>query len=311
MADWKEDGVTETKVFAGSEPEPLEGKHPLIIVLAGSNVGEMIDVDADELVIGRAKGNDLHVVDDGASRAHARIVRMGNEMFLEDMNSRNGTFLNGKRIDRRALRDGDKIRIGRTTILKFTYHDQLDDTFQQHMYDSALRDGLTQAFNKRYFVDRLHSEFQFAHRHQVPLSLILLDLDEFKDINDTYGHMAGDHVLTDFADAIHGSMRNEDVLCRYGGDEFAIICRAIPLSGTVTFASRLLDVVRRLETTYGDHIIPVSTSIGVAAIPEAGVDSADDLLACADRALYWAKERGRNCLVVWESDVPEEDTRPT
>lgn len=311
MADWKEDGVTETKVFDDSGPEPLERKHPLIIVLAGSNVGEMFDVDADELIIGRAKGNDLHVVDDGASRAHARIIRQGDDLYIEDMNSRNGTYLNGKRIQRRALRDGDKIQIGRTTILKFAYHDQLDDTFQQHMYDSALRDSLTQAFNKRYFVDRLHSEFQFAHRHKVPLSLILIDLDEFKQINDTYGHMAGDHVLTEFADAIHNGMRNEDVLCRYGGDEFAIICRAIPLQGTITFASRLLDVVRQLEVRYGDHVIPITTSVGVAGIPDAAVDSADDLLACADRALYWAKERGRDRLMAYDGHVPEEDTRPT
>ncbi len=310
MGDWKDGGDETTKVYDVAEAVPLERTKPLIIVLAGSNVGEMFEVNGDE-IIGRAKGNAIHVVDDGVSREHARIVRDGDDLCVEDMGSRNGTYLNGKRTKRRVLSDGDKIQVGRTTILKFTLHDKVDDSFQQHMYDSALRDGLTQAFNKRYFVDRMHSEFQFAHRHSVPLSLVLIDLDKFKEINDTYGHMAGDHVLTEFADAVHQSMRNEDVLCRYGGDEFAVICRSIPIDGTITFANRLLKTIRELEIVYGDHFIPLTVSIGVSAIPDASVDSADDLLGTADRALYWAKEQGRNRVMVYETDVPEEDTRPT
>jgi len=310
VGDWKDDAET-TKVYAEEQPTTLQRDKPLIIVLAGSNVGEMFELDREELIIGRAKGNAIHVVDDGVSRHHARIVRNGSEMVLEDLNSRNGTYCNGKRADRRVLTDGDKIQVGRTTILKFTYHDSLDDSFQQHMYDSALRDGLTQAFNKRYFVDRIHSEFQFAHRHSVPLSLVLIDLDNFKEVNDTYGHMAGDHVLTEFADAVHRTMRNEDVLARYGGDEFAVICRSIPIDGTIVFAKRIVETIHGLRIVYGDHIIPLTISVGVAAIPDAAVESADDLLACADQALYWAKEQGRNRVMVYEPDVPAEDTRPT
>ena len=139
----------------------------------------------------------------------------------------------------RPLNDGDKIQLGRTTILRFTYHDRLDESFQKQMFDSALRDGLTGAYNKRYFLDRLESELKFALRHRTPLSLLMLDLDHFKRVNDTHGHPVGDRVLKAFADTIHRSIRNEDVFARYGGEEFAIISRATPLARASVLGERL------------------------------------------------------------------------
>src|SRR5690606_11394820 len=124
---------------------------------------------------------------------------------------RNGTFCNGQRTARHALTDGDKIQLGRSTMLRFTYVDEHDESLQRQMFDSALRDGLTRAFNKRYFTERMRAEFHFAKRHDVPLSLLLLDLDHFKQVNDRHGHVAGDFVLTEFADSVQSRVRNEDV----------------------------------------------------------------------------------------------------
>lgn len=133
-------------------------------VLTGVNVGESFAVSPGELVIGRGDTCDVQVLDDGASRRHALLRIEGNEASLEDLSSRNGTFVNGRRIDRQRLHDGDKIQVGSTTILKLTFQDEVDETFQRRMFESALRDPLTRAFNKRYFMGSpaLHERREIA-----------------------------------------------------------------------------------------------------------------------------------------------------
>src|SRR4029079_17267223 len=196
-----------------------------LVVLAGSAVGEMYKVDQERTIIGRGGKAQIRLIDDGISREHAEIVVKDGEVTLHDLGSTNGTFCNGVKVDEKLLADGDKILVGSTTILKFTYHDNLDEVFQRQMYESALRDGLTKAFNKKYFTDRLESEFMFSVRHSAPLSLVMFDIDDFKKVNDTYGHQAGDAVLTDLSGLMMMSLRTEDVFARYGGGEFAFIGR--------------------------------------------------------------------------------------
>src|SRR5262249_30370265 len=150
-----------------------------LIVLAGTNIGEMFKLGERGLVLGRGAGADVSLVDDDVSRRHALVRIVDGETWIEDAGSRNGIFVNGDQVARVRLADGDKIRIGSTTILKFSYQDHLDEGFQRRVFESALRDGLTRAFNRKYFLDRLDSEFRFAKRHKAPLSLLLLDLDHF------------------------------------------------------------------------------------------------------------------------------------
>src|SRR5437868_5729083 len=148
-----------------------------LIVLAGSAVGEMYKIESDRTIIGRSAKAQVRLIDDGISREHAEIVLENGQVVLHDLGSTNGTFCNGVKVDARPLVDGDKILVGSTTILKFTYHDNLDEVFQRQMYESSLRDGLTKAFNKKYFTDRLESEFTFATRHNAPLTLLMFDID--------------------------------------------------------------------------------------------------------------------------------------
>ena len=224
-----------------------------------------------------------------------------------DLQSRNGTFVNGERIQTQQLRDGDKIQIGSTTILKFTYHDHLEESFQRRMFENALRDGLTRAFNKRYFLQRLESEVRFARRHKVPLSLVLLDLDDFKKVNDNHGHPAGDAVLQTLAQKIHESIRNEDVFARYGGEEFVVLLRSVDLARAMAFAERLRGAAHAMEHVNGDHNFRVSVSAGVAAIPEVDSDEPLELIAAADEALYRAKRAGRDR--VFAMTIVDDDER--
>ena len=291
--DWEEE--THVSDDAESVHEPAGDRdRAYLIVLAGSNVGEMFKISASSITLGRGQGADIQLLDDGISRKHARIRMDGSDMVVEDLESRNGTFANGVRITRHTLRDGDKIQVGSTTILKFTYHDHLDETFQRQMYESALRDGLTKAFNKKYFLDRIESEFRFAKRHRVPLSVILFDIDHFKKINDNAGHLAGDQVLAALARKVAETIRAEDVFARYGGEEFAIICRAIEMPGASAFAERLRIAVEKTEFPFAGQVIPVTISLGVSGLPQVDTNEPMGLVAAADDALYQAKRDGRN-----------------
>jgi diguanylate cyclase (GGDEF)-like protein len=265
-----------------------------LVVLAGASVGEMYKVDGEKTIIGRGQKAQVRLLDDGISREHAQVVVEANRIFLEDLGSTNGTFCNGLKVDRRELCDGDKILVGSTTILKFTYHDNLDEIFQKQMYESALRDGLTKAFNKKYFTDRLESELTFAIRHQSPLVLVMFDIDHFKKVNDTHGHQAGDLVLSEIATLLTGALRAEDVFARYGGEEFAVICRGTELAQAQVVGERMRKAVEKHRFTFEGTQIPITISVGIAGLPDPAVKDATDLVSRADKALYQSKHGGRN-----------------
>jgi diguanylate cyclase (GGDEF)-like protein len=270
---------------------------PYFIVLAGGNLGKMFKVDSDEVIIGRSSDAKIRLDDDGISRKHARVFMDKKELWIEDLKSANGTIINGDRVDVQKLCDGDKIQVGATTILKFTYHDELDDHFQQRMYDAALQDGLTRAFNKRHFLDRLGLEVAYARRHNSPLSLLMLDVDHFKQVNDRFGHLAGDQVLVQLAQIIESQRRQEDLFARYGGEEFALLCRGVSLGAALIMAERVRGMVDGTTFEHQGKRMPVTVSIGVAAHSSAAADGGTQLVADADAALYGAKRGGRNRVV--------------
>jgi diguanylate cyclase (GGDEF)-like protein len=293
----------QTRLFEAPKA-PAGGKRDraYLVVLAGASVGEMYKVEGDKVIIGRGQKAQIRLFDDGISREHAQIVIEGNQIILQDLGSTNGTFCNGLKVDRRELVDGDKILVGSTTILKFTYHDNLDEMFQRQMYESALRDGLTKAFNKKYFTDRLESEFTFATRHTSPLALVLFDIDHFKKVNDTYGHPAGDHVLFEISSLLSGALRAEDVFARYGGEEFAVICRGSDETQAQVVGERLRKAVEGHRFIYEGALIPVTISVGIAVLPNPAVKDANDIVGFADQALYKSKNGGRNRVTVYKPE---------
>jgi two-component system, cell cycle response regulator len=272
-----------------------------LIVLAGTDVGKMFKLDQGETVIGRSHRADIRLDDDSISRMHVKVSLEGTQVFIEDLGSSNGTLVNGERTARIGLRDGDKIRLGETAILKFTFHDRLDESFQEKMYNAALRDPLTKAYNKKYFVDQLNTELSYAKRHGTALSLLIFDLDHFKRINDTYGHVAGDNVLIQIADMVQGMLRHEDVFARYGGEEFVIVLRGIALADASILAERIRVGVFAGTFANGGTRLPVSVSVGVAAYRD-GMNDPLELVEDADSALYAAKQAGRNRVILRYGD---------
>ena len=266
-----------------------------LIVISGPHVGKMFKVDQSEATVGRSSKADMYVNDVGISRKHARLVAYGNDVFVEDMESANGTYLNGDRVKRRVqLEDGDKITLGSTTILKFTYHDRLDETFQKQMFDAALRDGLTGAYNKNFMLNHLNTELAFALRHGTPLSVIMFDVDHFKPVNDTYGHLAGDAILKRLAEISISTLRTDDIFARYGGEEFTIVSRGTTQERAAIIAERLRQIINKTDFIFDGQHIPITVSLGVAGLPDTPAQTTDDLIGAADAALYQAKNSGRN-----------------
>ena len=274
----------------GAEPQSA-----CFIVLTGSQAGKMYKLEGDELIIGRSMDAKIRIEDDGVSRRHAKIVKSSDgTVAIIDAGSTNGTFCNGQKVEQWQLSDGDKIQIGTATILKFSFQDSIEEDFQRRQYESATRDALTGCYNKKYFLERLPSEFAFAVRHKKPLSLAMFDIDHFKKINDIHGHQAGDHVLKMLAHTVKEAIRSGDVLARYGGEEFALIMRETLLDAAFIAVERIRRRVESMRFEFADQIIKVTLSAGVSVYESGTEGSVGGLIRAADEFLYKAKNAGRN-----------------
>jgi two-component system cell cycle response regulator len=178
------------------------------------------------------------------------------------------------------------------------------------LYERATRDGLTHAYNRRFFSERLASEWPWAMRHEKPCALLLLDLDRFKRVNDTWGHPAGDKALEGFAQVVLGAIRAEDIFARLGGDEFALLCRETEPEQAAALGQRIRELVEQAELSWNNQRIALTTSIGIATSTESDATSPDALVQLADERLYAAKAEGRNA-VTWERSPPASNVHPS
>jgi diguanylate cyclase (GGDEF)-like protein len=289
-------------VPALSPQRPAE-KLPYILLIEGEHSGMMLRIpETGSLVIGRDPAADVTLNDERCSRRHARIYADGaGTIFVEDLGSTNRTLVNGDAVEGpRELADGDRIHIGTSAILKFSLQDELEERFQKNLYHSATRDPLTGAFNKRSFVESLGRAVRHYERTKAPLALVLFDLDHFKRVNDTWGHPAGDEVLKAVCQAVSGALRPDALLCRTGGEEFAVILASTTAAEALSVAVRLGFVVRVLPIPIAGGSLRVTLSLGVASISSA-TPTAEALVAAADEALYRAKRGGRDQAVVSSS----------
>lgn len=274
----------------GSQAEPTAA---FLTVLSGANVGMTFPM-ASGGVLGRSHQADIQLSDHAVSRQHCRLEREGEGYVLTDLESLNGTYVNGKRISRILLKDGDRIQVGATT-LKFAHYDAAEAAFFSQMATAALYDPLTGLHNRRFFLEQLELEIPFALRHHIPLHVLYLDLDGFKQINDRWGHWVGDQTLIRVARQLQAQVRREDLLARLGGDEFALLVRGIPNPQILGLKERLRQAVQLLSVQVGAETTHLSCSVGIASLLELG-ERADpqSLLAAADKALYRAKAEGGN-----------------
>jgi len=273
-----------------------------LTVITGFNAGQVFALDGTDHVIGRGTEADIWVEDGAVSRAHAKVsCRADGVYVLEDLGATNGTFLAGERVARsRELRSGDRVQLGPNLVLRFAITDDAEEELQRRLYESSTRDALTRVYNRKYFHERLIAEVAYSRRHRVKLSVLMMDVDEFKKLNDAHGHLAGDMVLRVVAAAVNRLIRVEDLLGRWGGEEFVILARSTGRTEAIKLAERIRESVAALTVPIGDgeETLSVTLSIGVAALADAGDGAGpDELLALADERMYKAKGLGRNRVV--------------
>jgi two-component system cell cycle response regulator len=283
-----------------SVPAKVTIDRATVTVITGLNAGQVFALDGFDHVIGRGTEADVWVEDPAISRRHARIVRRPDgRYYVEDLGSTNGTFVAGRRIEGRCeLANGDRIQVGPALMIRFAITDDAEEALQRRLYESSTRDALTRSFNRKYLGERLIAEIAHARRHKTHLALLMMDIDRFKAVNDTHGHLTGDMVLRIVAAQVARLIRVEDVLARYGGEEFVILIRSTALKDARVLADRVRWTIEALKIPIANGTLRVTTSIGIASLgelpPEAG---ATELLAAADARLYRAKASGRNCIV--------------
>jgi diguanylate cyclase (GGDEF)-like protein len=259
------------------------------------------------VVIGRQSDVEICLDDSMVSRRHAELaIGPDGRAVIRDLGSRNGTFCNERRVTEEVLHDGDLIRIG-STALKYLEADSVEHLYVSVMADRAAHDGLTGLFNKRTFQDHLRRAFSRCRNLHEPLSVILVDVDFFKRINDQWGHPAGDYVLKEIAVRLKDGFRPTDLFARWGGEELGLILPYTTGKEAAAVAERMRAGVASPPFVFEGRTIEVRISLGVAEMVES-VEDADALVAHADRALYAAKREGRDRVACF-ADPPRSPAR--
>jgi diguanylate cyclase (GGDEF)-like protein len=285
-----------TALLRGLEPKrTTPPSAPRLVMIAGPDLGLRVDVAEGQLTIGRDSSCDVVLPLGGVSRVHCAIRREASGLWLRDHGSTNGTRRNGELVrahDDVRLETGDLIAVG-GAMFKLLDADGPEAEYHDRVFRTMALDGLTQLRNRRSLQDAIESEIARSRRHQHALSLLLVDVDRFKDVNDQHGHLAGDLVLQRVAALLAKHGRRENCTARFGGDEFAIVCAETGLAGATVFAQRIRGAVEHEEILVGGVPIEVTISVGVAEW-KPQMRQPEDLIAMADAALYRAKHAGRN-----------------
>lgn len=271
-----------------------------LIVIRGQPQGHRYFLTQPEMVIGRDPATEIAPSDQSISRRHAKIVQSGNKVTITDLGSSNGTFINDKKIEQGAtvvLQKEDMIKIG-SFIFKFLPAGELEILFYGNLGSAAHTDPMTRIYNKGYLLEALEAEFKRAKALHTDFSVLFFDLDHFKKVNDTYGHDAGDFVLKEFTALIRsGHLRPKDVFARYGGEEFVVLLANTGGKAAAELGEKMRAAVESHAFVYEGKRLAVTTSMGIAEL-SSSIESASTLLRAADKALYSAKQGGRNRVVV-------------
>ena len=267
--------VTETWVTPIERPVSMTSRSACLVHIypTGAGMGTRYPLADQPIVLGRASDCEVRINDHSVSRRHARIQPGADGYYAVDLQSTNGTYVNDVPASMYKLKDGDYLRIG-NCIYRFLTGGNVEAEYHEEIYRLTIMDALTETYNKRYFLEFLDRELSRSSRYQRPLSLVMIDIDRFKTINDDLGHLGGDFTLRELAARIKGSIRKEELFARYGGEEFAVV-------GTAPFQ-------------YEDKFYSVTVSGGIATTIGEDNVTPMDLIRRADDKLYQAKNEGRN-----------------
>ncbi len=302
---WDESG-DKTEVLTGvqetlnRELQNAKQQEACLIVIRGPEQGHRFFLTNDTMVVGRDATADISIPDKSISRQHARLEKAGENIVIVDMGSANGTIINGKKMPPSSpaqLAKEDMVRLG-NVILKYVPAGAYEILFYGDMDSKAYTDSLTQISNKRYLEERLDAEFKRSRALGDDFSVVFMDVDFFKKLNDQFGHDAGDFVLRELASLVRGKFVGpKDVFARYGGEEF-VICYVKKTAQQAAESAELIRAgIQSHAFVFQGQRLPVTMSFGVAEL-DSLMEHQNALLKKADGALYDSKRGGRNRVTV-------------
>ena len=276
------------------------GAHSILILIAHPDnecLGSRTQLEIGSVVtIGRDPSCEIAFPEvPSLSRVHARVQFIDDVVVVEDLESTNGTFVNDRRVGPAIdLASGDRIQFG-ALHFKFYREKDVETAYHEAIHQLVMQDGLTEIGNRRKFNEELSREFSRAQRHERPLAVVVFDIDRFKQINDSLGHLCGDFVLKRLTQICRKRLRPEQVFARMGGDEFAILSPETSSEGVEILAERLRASIsdHRFETDMVVDSFQITCSFGCAEM-DSDMESESQLIDAADKALYAAKNAGRN-----------------
>jgi diguanylate cyclase (GGDEF)-like protein len=289
MDDWK------TRKHSLRSAQPLRGQPCLLLTYAGAidspEVGCRYDLVADELIIGRSSDADIQIDRESVSRRHARLSRIGGGWQIADLQSTNGTYVNDEALRERLLADGDYLKVG-NAIFRFFSGPNIVASVHEELFRIAIICGLTQAYNRRYSLELLEREVARAQHYGRALSLVALDLDLVKQVNENHGHLTGDQVIKELARRTLLRIDRFEVLCRYEGTQFLLILPETDNAGALARGEELRHAICSEPVRCEDELVHVTVSAGVATL---GTEAdAPALIRVAQEAVVRAKKAGRN-----------------
>jgi diguanylate cyclase (GGDEF)-like protein len=283
--------LRDTIVIRNKSKDDSKRGESCLVQIHGGELGKRYTIRA-ETSAGRDDTNIIFLDHDTVSRQHARFSYRDRNCYVVDLGSTNGTYVNDIRADNETpLSNGDLVKLG-GVVFKFFSGDNVEAMYHDELYRMAILDGLTDVHNKRYFLDFLEREMARCLRYGGELSLALIDIDHFKQVNDTFGHPAGDFVLEQIARLIEQRMRREALLARYGGEEYALVLPEINIANARLFCERLRVQIEKHVFLFDGKKIKTTVSIGIAFLD--GPMRSAYFIKAADKQLYLAKKRGRN-----------------
>lgn len=260
----------------------------------GPSMGCRYPLGDRQLMLGRGDDCDIRIQDNSVSRRHAKIEASADGYYVNDLGSTNGTFVNDRQLDGSwHLQDGDYLRVG-NCIYRYLTGGNIEAEYHEEIYRLTIQDGLTRIHNQRALTEFLDREVARSQRHNRSLSVLMFDIDKFKAINDTYGHLCGDFVLRELAECVKTAVRKEDLFARYGGEEFVLVLVETGLADAAAAAERIRDEVAAHQFRFETMPIRLTISVGVATTAGDPEITPTALLRAADERLYQAKRAGRN-----------------
>ncbi len=279
----------------------LQDDSPGLLFLSGPRAGRCARMSPGRWIVGRSLDAEIPFPHESVSRQHCEVaVHRNGTVTIRDLGSLNGTQVNGHTVDGvrpMTLHEGDQIRLSAFAHLKFVRQTPREAELHEDLYRAAVHDPLTGLLNRRALDARLQQDFAYAQRHGPNLVMVIIDLDHFKNVNDTWGHEAGDLVLKATAERIREQVRAEDLVARFGGEEFVLVMRGARPEDAVALTERIRERVAVAPVRVPGGTVPMTLSAGVAHAGEDGIHSYAELFSLADKRLYSAKGGGRNRVV--------------